>query len=387
MLNSFQIAFLLNIPRIGKKTVNKIEKNIKSSEVDVNELFEITLEIMKKDFQISKDFFVQKYYETEKLFENLESENVKVLNQTDKLFPPLLRNIEDPPLLLYMKGNAKCLIDYPTVAVIGTRHPSTYGFNIGKRVGEILTENNITVVSGLALGCDSAAHLGSVTKQGKTAAFLAHGLHTIYPSSNKKLAEDIIENGGCLVSEYAFGKDPEKYFYVERDRLQSGSSIATIVIESDIKGGTMHTVRFTKEQNKLLYCIDHPPEKFSKMSRGNQMLIKNGEATPINSPENLNELIEKVWQVFDPNKKIEIKTNDVKIQEQEKTDVKIKSLAINELAERFKLKSIDTIKRHLKKGDFVIWSSQRDPESLKWNYDKGKNTFYSEVESTLFDKQ
>jgi len=140
------------------------------------------------------------------------------------------------------------------------------------------------LVSGLARGCDTAAHVGCLAAEGQTVAILAHGLNTIYPPENYGLAEQIIEMGGCLLSEYPPNERPKPKYFVERDRLQSGLSGGVIIVETDLKGGAMHTARFCVEEKKPLGCMVFPEDRNNrKMTEGNVRLISSGEAVALNS--------------------------------------------------------------------------------------------------------
>jgi DNA protecting protein DprA len=158
-------------------------------------------------------------------------------------YPPQLVRLPDPPALLYSIGKFE-FARKPRIAVIGTRKPTRWGLKTAEACAAKIADSHGVVVSGLALGIDSAAHAASVRGGGPTWAVLAHGLHTVSPSSNKDLAKQILEGGGALVSEYAPGDHAQRHYFVERDRIQAGLSDAVLVVESSIDGGAMHTVRF-----------------------------------------------------------------------------------------------------------------------------------------------
>ncbi|MGX5723161.1 DNA-processing protein DprA [Shinella zoogloeoides] len=192
----------------------------------------------------------------------------------DEGYPERLRNISDPPAVLYVKGNLSGLHSAKSLAVIGTREPTPYGEAVARKSAAVASEEGFTIVSGLAHGCDTFGHEGCLDVRGVGVAVMAHGLDKVYPAANRDLAQRLIDNGGCLVSEYPIGMTPMRTAFAERDRLQSGLSDAVLVIETDVKGGTMHTVRFSKEQNRALACIDHPDKwKHADKTKGNQMMI------------------------------------------------------------------------------------------------------------------
>lgn len=185
-------------------------------------------------------------------------ENVLVVAYSDPDFPPLLRSIPDPPALLFIKGDPLTLTSLDGVAIIGTRTPSSHGQKAARQIGARLGEQDRVVVSGLAEGIDTAAHLGCLDAGGRTVAVLAHGHAMIYPRVNTSLAHRIVENCGCLVSEYPPDVGPARHTFIDRDRLQSGLSCAVLVIETGVKGGTMHTVQYCRDQKRVLWALAPP---------------------------------------------------------------------------------------------------------------------------------
>ncbi len=200
----------------------------------------------------------------------------------DPEYPLRLRQIPDPPAILFVKGDMSALGRKCAVAVIGTREPTEYGEEVARRSALSAAREGFVIVSGLAHGCDTFGHQGCVDAKGVGIAVLAHGLDKVYPAANKGLARDLLDLGGCLVSEYPVGMTPVRTAFAERDRIQSGLSDGVLVIETDIKGGTMHTVRFSREQMRPLACIQHPPALLVEpKTRGNQTMIADKWARPI----------------------------------------------------------------------------------------------------------
>jgi len=199
-------------------------------------------------------------------------------------FPERLNAIKSPPLLLYARGSTACLTEPSSIAVIGTREPTKQGYELSEALGSVVAQMRCVVMSGLARGCDTAAHTGCLAAEGQTVAILAHGLNTIYPPENYGLAEQIIETGGCLLSEYPPNERPKPKYFVERDRLQSGLSAGVIIVETDLKGGAMHTARFCLDEKKPLACMVFPKDLNNhKMTEGNSRLISIGEAAALHS--------------------------------------------------------------------------------------------------------
>ena len=181
--------------------------------------------------------------------------------------------IPTAPLVLFSLGDPS-VMDMPTVAIIGTRNPTPIGKYMAESVARKSVEAGFCVVSGLAMGCDVEAHKSTLKNNGKTVAILAHGLDEVHPIQHTEIAEQIIEQGGCLLSEYSPGTPVEKGYFVERDRLQSAGSLGVIVIETAINGGSMHTIRFAEKQNRPVACLDHPNKYHNEASvEGNRNLI------------------------------------------------------------------------------------------------------------------
>jgi DNA processing protein len=144
------------------------------------------------------------------------------------------------------------------VACVGTREPTNFGSEVARRLSGFLASNGWEIVSGLALGVDTLSHEAALAAQAVTIAVVANGLDTIYPKKNSDLAQRILDTGGALVSEQPFGADATGPALIQRDRIQSGLSVATFVMQTDIKGGTMHTVRYTLMQGRRVYVPQVP---------------------------------------------------------------------------------------------------------------------------------
>lgn len=210
----------------------------------------------------------------------------------DEQFPARLRDIPDPPAVLFVRGSPGGLHGTHSIAIVGTREPTEYGTKVAERLAATAVRDGFVVVSGLAHGCDTFAHKGCVDAGGVGVAVLAHGLDKVYPAANKGLARHLEDGGGCLVSEYPVGMTPMRTAFAERDRLQSGLSDCVLVIETDTIGGTMHTVRFARQQGRKLACIDHPPAwQQEPKTQGNRQLIHDGWAAPIANGDAFVELL------------------------------------------------------------------------------------------------
>lgn len=175
----------------------------------------------------------------------------RIISALDPEYPSLLRMTKDDPFILFVRGNLFTAPD-KSVAIIGTRQPTKHGEVITKRVAEFFVEQNWSVVSGLALGCDGLAHRAALEAKGHTVAVMAHGLQTIAPSQHRKLAEEILASGGALVSEYRFGQGALPMQFVKRDRTQAGLAQGVVMIQSDIKGGSLHASRAALDYERWL---------------------------------------------------------------------------------------------------------------------------------------
>ncbi len=197
---------------------------------------------------------------------------VSILTVLDKDYPPLLRQTENPAAVLYVRGEAH--VDTTrTLAIVGTRRSSRYGRTMASKLAQDLARLGLTVVSGLAIGIDTAAHKGTL-ENGRTIAVLGSGLAHIYPASNARLASEICEKGGSLMSEYPLTTPPSKWTFPQRNRIISGISRGIIVVEAPQRSGALITARLAMEQGREVFAI--PGNVTSTASAGTNALIKDG---------------------------------------------------------------------------------------------------------------
>ena len=194
-----------------------------------------------------------------------------------KWYPEKLKNISSSPKEIYCLGNLE-LLNTKSIAIIGSRDYSNYGERAAKEFSYSLAKENICVVSGMAKGIDSFAHIAALEAKGKTIAVLGSGLDIIYPRENKKLYENIIKNDGLIISEYPLGTPPRRQNFPARNRIISGLSDGVLVIEARKNSGTNITVDFALDQGKDVFVI--PGNIYSKTSDGTNFLIKEG-AIPV----------------------------------------------------------------------------------------------------------
>lgn len=250
---------------------------------------------MKRPINATERDLMAAFDDADRMMEQCGEAGISIAIATSPAFPPSVWSIPRAPLMLFYRGRNADAASQVGVAVIGTREPSHFGAESGRRIAMICAKRHLTVVSGLAVGCDAAAHQGAIEGGGLTIAVLAHGLHTVYPKQNRRLAEEILETGGMLVSEYPIGVELRANQLVERDRLQAALSRGLIVIETDIEGGTMHTVKFALEQGRAVACINHKPDmRDAPKSRGNQKLIMDRTAVPLDSKEEVGAYLDRL---------------------------------------------------------------------------------------------
>jgi DNA processing protein len=203
-----------------------------------------------------------------------EQLGVQVIAIADDSYPVLLRAIPDHPAVLFVKGALRQ--GQRNVACVGTREPSAAGLQVTRKIVDALAGAGWTIVSGLAIGVDTEAHNTALDRDAFTVAILPTSLDRIYPPENAGLADRILASGGALVSELRFGTGASPRHFVQRDRLQSGMSVATVVMQTDLVGGSMHTVRFTLGQRRLLFAaVPHPAHAGEPQSRGIMALTRN----------------------------------------------------------------------------------------------------------------
>ena len=289
-LNKEQILTLTCLKDIGVKGVGPAKIfSIAGQAQDnstINELFEVMRSMKEKAIKaVELEDLIDAYKYANNLISKSEQNGIGLIGFFDEEYPDILRKTInedgklDPPLLLWYRGDIS-LLKMPGIAVIGTREATPEGMAGGEYLSGEFAKRGFNIVSGLALGCDSAGHRGALKVGGKTTAFLANGLDTesIYPPENQDLAEEIISNGGLLLSEYRIGSKVNRYGLVARDRLQSGLSLATLVVMTGVKGGTMHAANTTLKAGKLLMAMKFKDEKTNLHEKclGNADLVRRG---------------------------------------------------------------------------------------------------------------
>lgn len=245
----------------------------------------------------------KKTFDFEKIVKELEKESIQVLARNDEGYPNLLKEIYDPPHLLYYKGKLKDK-SHNSISVVGSRKFSRYGEQVVEKVVGDLARKGVSIVSGLALGIDALAHATALKNNGYTIAVLGTGLDkkSLYPKSNSSLAEKIVEAGGLIISEFPLETPPDKYNFPKRNRIVSGLSLGVFVVEAALKSGTLITAQSALDQNREVFTVPH--SIFSTTGEGCNKILKEGA--------NLIKSADDIIDSFDIEKiesEIEIKNN------------------------------------------------------------------------------
>jgi len=210
----------------------------------------------------------------------------KIITLADSLYPPLLKEIPDPPPFLYVSGT---LDGSPkNIAVVGSRNPTAYGISTTQKLCADLSAHGITIISGMAVGIDTAAHQGALAGKGRTVAVLGSGFNKIYPSQNLNLFKRISEEG-AVISEFALNIEPEAHHFPIRNRIISGMSMGTVVVEATRKSGSLITARLAAEQNREVFAVPGSIQSFK--STGTHALIKQGAKLVENAQDVIEELV------------------------------------------------------------------------------------------------
>jgi DNA processing protein len=256
---------------VGLRSANQLIKHFKTPEA----VFESTragLEALGIPPEVADDALSSKSEErAEAEWERAGTLGVTILDILDPAYPPLLREIFDPPIVLYLRGK-KWNADLPQVAVVGTRRPTGYGLNCAERLSEDLAARSLAVTSGMARGLDAAAHRGAL-RAGITYAVFGSGLDFIYPKENRGLADLVVENG-AIISEFPLGTPPSPQNFPIRNRIIAGMSLGVTVVEAAEYSGSLITVRFGLEFGREIFAV--PGNITSPQSFGPHALIRQG---------------------------------------------------------------------------------------------------------------
>ena len=304
---------LKNLEGIGVKKLLKIGNYIEDRKLSISSVADLVPVLMDNKIKVKKenvtiDMLEEALSSAKRSIDAHKRAGIGITTYYDEDFPAILRKTineegkSDPPVILYYKGDLS-ITKMPGLAVIGTREITDFGKKAGMFLAQEFAKRNFCIVSGLAIGCDTIGHKGALAVGGKTIAFLAHGLDTVYPPENTDLAQQIVDNGGLLLSEYPIGMGVNRYYLVARDRLQAGMALATLVIQTGVKGGTMHAANTTLKAEKPLYTIkfQKAEQNEHEKSQGNAELVKRG-AKYLAGSDNLDEIAKDVLNYRKPQK-------------------------------------------------------------------------------------
>ena len=275
------------IQGIGPKTAQFLVKIFGSAEKVLN----ATPEELRKTEKLSstaRERLIQKSLgcPLERELELIHEYGCQIITFYDAAYPPLLKEIDTPPLLLYVRGELKPE-DALSIALVGSRQAKDYGRRVSYQLSYQLAQRGLTVISGFAKGIDTCAHRGALEANGRTISVLGNGLSLIYPAANSELVEKIVESG-ALISEFPMGMKPRSENFPRRNRIISGLTLGTVVVEASNRSGALITARLASEQGREVFAV--PGEIFSELSTGTHKLIDSGAKLISNVDDLLEEL-------------------------------------------------------------------------------------------------
>lgn len=266
-------AALLSIPHLGSRSIRALME-IYGSALRV---WNIPCEELKTKIRLPARVYDQidswrRQYDWDKQLRYLEKYHTKLISLWDEGYPHILKETYNPPVVLYYQGKLPDI--HRSIAVVGARKSTSYGIKAAQELAKEMAQNMITVVSGGARGIDTSAHCGALLGYGKTTAVVANGLDQVYPLENRKLFSDIVEHGGAVLSEYAFGMVPVPQNFPARNRIIAGLSSGVVVIEAALRSGALITADFALEEGRDVFAV--PGTIYSPMSRGTNALLRRG---------------------------------------------------------------------------------------------------------------
>jgi DNA processing protein len=285
MMNIHALLRLSSVPRIGPQKIRALVAHFKTPEnvfqARARELITVPGIDRKLASNILRHTNGDKFADDQ--LKRLNKLGGRIVSVWDKEYPDLLRRIYDPPAFLFILGKFKEL-DSRAIALVGTRHPSSYGYTVAENMTSDLAKQSITIVSGLARGVDTVVHLTALKFKTRTIAVIGSGLDVPYPPENKKLLDHIAEEG-VVVSEFPMGTKPDASNFPRRNRIISGLSLGTVVIESAEDGGALITATTALDQDREVFAV--PGNITEKRSAGSNKLIRDGRAKLVTCVEDI----------------------------------------------------------------------------------------------------
>lgn len=327
------------IKDLGLKTINKIlNAAVLQHKSNLNDIFQISVDEIAKKYQIPLKHALliqQNKHNASWKYELAKASDhkVKIISLFDKKYPYLLKQIAYPPPIIYYKGNIE--FDFSrSISIVGTRNASMYGVNCTKKIIKQLAkiDNQITIISGLAIGIDSIAHKCALENRLKTIAVLGNGLASIYPKSNTYLAEQILGSGGALISEVPVNNAPLAKNFPLRNRIISGLSPVLMVMEASLKSGSLITARLAQEQNREVFALPGPIDAASY--EGSLSYIKQSKANLLTKAEDVILFLDTQYQRQSIPTQV---LNNIE-RSQQKTDLQFNSLIVPALKDELETK-------------------------------------------------
>jgi len=263
-------------PGVGSRVTARLLEHFGSAEA-IFDAPRRELALLRLPLETVESIVARELHErAEREIESVRKLGGDILVLDDGIYPALLRETYDPPVVLYVKGAwAECL-ERPCVSIVGSRRCSTYGQNAALMLSRELAQRGVTIISGLARGIDAAAHRGALEAGGRTVAVMGTGLDQVYPRDHKKLADEILNHAGALVTQFPLGTPPVSENFPYRNRVISGLSLGVVVIEAAENSGSLITARLAMEQNREVFAV--PGNITSRNSFGTNYLIKGAGA-------------------------------------------------------------------------------------------------------------
>jgi len=294
-MNIRDLIALLNISGIGPSRARRLidhfgspAQAMSASLKDISQVQDIGPKTAQNIVESSPD-----YNFADEQIKKAKDSGAKIMTYWDEDYPPLLKAIFDPPLLLFIEGDTS-IISAPAIAVVGTRLPSQYGAAQTRKIVAGLVGSGLTIISGMARGVDSIAHKAALESGGKTAAVFGCGLDKTYPPENEKLRKDICENG-AVITEFPFGTMPNAPNFPQRNRIISGLSLGTLVIEAGEKSGALITAKYALDENREAFAL--PGDVNRPQSNGCNKLIREAGAMLVSSHEDILRALEPKLQL------------------------------------------------------------------------------------------
>ena len=275
------------IPRLGNMVISRLVEKLGNPERVFDAGVQELMKIVGMKPEVARNIAGRASMEAaENELKKVEDQGARIITFADPSYPDLLRQIHNPPIILYAKG-----VDFPkdrrSIAVVGSRNPTHYGREAAEAFGFDFASRGVTVISGMARGIDSAAHMGCLRGGGLTVAVIGTGIDVVYPSENKKLFKQIAENG-MILSEFPMGSPPEPWNFPIRNRIISGLCEGIVVVEATKKSGSLITASLALEQNREVFAV--PGSIHSFKSTGTHHLIKQGACLVEKADDVLEEL-------------------------------------------------------------------------------------------------